>query len=46
VSTYSAPLKDMSFAIRELAGLSEISALPGCAEVNPELVDAVLVEAA
>jgi 3-(methylthio)propanoyl-CoA dehydrogenase len=46
VSTYSAPLKDMSFAIRELAGLSEISALPGCAEVNPELVDAVLGEAA
>jgi alkylation response protein AidB-like acyl-CoA dehydrogenase len=39
-------LKDMSFAIRELAGLSEISALPGHSEVNPELVDAVLGEAA
>jgi alkylation response protein AidB-like acyl-CoA dehydrogenase len=46
VSTYNAPLKDMSFAIRELAGLSEISALPGHSEVNPELVDAVLGEAA
>src|SRR5262245_4258143 len=46
MSTYSAPLKDMSFAIRELAGLSEISALPGHAEVNAELVDAVLGEAA
>ena len=46
MSTYSAPLKDMSFAIRELAGLSEISALPGHTEVNAELVDAVLGEAA
>jgi 3-(methylsulfanyl)propanoyl-CoA dehydrogenase len=46
MSTYTAPLKDMSFAIRELAGLSEISALPGHAEVNAELVDAVLGEAA
>ncbi|MGH8642695.1 MAG: acyl-CoA dehydrogenase family protein, partial [Burkholderiales bacterium] len=46
MSTYSAPLKDMSFAIRELAGLSEVSALPGHAEVNAELVDAVLGEAA
>ena len=46
MSTYSAPLKDMSFAIRELAGLSEVSALPGNAEVNAELVDAVLAEAA
>jgi 3-(methylthio)propanoyl-CoA dehydrogenase len=46
MSTYTAPLKDMSFAIRELAGLSEVSALPGHAEVNAELVDAVLGEAA
>jgi alkylation response protein AidB-like acyl-CoA dehydrogenase len=36
----------MSFAIRELAGLSEVTALPGCSEVNAELVDAVLGEAA
>ncbi len=46
MSTYSAPLKDMQFAIKELAGLSEVSALPGCEEVNAELVDAVLGEAA
>jgi len=46
VSTYTAPLKDMQFAIRELAGLAEVSALPGCEEVNAELVDAVLGEAA
>jgi alkylation response protein AidB-like acyl-CoA dehydrogenase len=45
MSTYTAPLKDMSFAIRELAGLAEVSALPGFSEVNAELVDAVLGEA-
>ncbi|MBI2509894.1 MAG: acyl-CoA dehydrogenase [Betaproteobacteria bacterium] len=46
MSTYAAPLKDMRFAIQELAGLSEVSALPGHGEVNAELVDAVLGEAA
>ena len=46
MSTYRAPLKDMQFAIRELAGLAEVAALPGCGEVNAELVDAVLGEAA
>jgi len=45
MSTYTAPLKDMRFAIEELAGLSEVSALPGHAEINAELVDAVLGEA-
>ena len=44
--TYTAPLKDMQFVIRELAGLDEIAALPGCAEVSADLVDAVLGEAA
>jgi alkylation response protein AidB-like acyl-CoA dehydrogenase len=36
----------MRFAIRELAGLSEVSALPGFGEVNAELIEAVLGEAA
>ena len=45
MSTYTAPLKDLQFAIRELAGLSEVSALPGHGEVNAELVYAVLAEA-
>jgi alkylation response protein AidB-like acyl-CoA dehydrogenase len=35
----------MQFAIKELAGLAEVSALPGFGEVNAELVDAVLGEA-
>lgn len=46
MSTYSAPLKDMQFVIKELVGLDEIAALPGCGEVSAELVDAVLAEAA
>ncbi len=46
MSTYSAPLKDMQFVIRELVGLDDIAALPGCGEVSADLVDAVLAEAA
>jgi len=46
MSTYAAPLKDMHFAITELAGLAEVTALPGYGEVNAELADAVLGEAA
>ena len=46
MSSYVAPLKDMKFVINELAGLDEVSKLPGCEEVNAELVDAVLGEAA
>ena len=45
MTEYSAPLRDMKFVIKELAGLSEISALPGCEEATPDLVDAVLEEA-
>jgi 3-(methylthio)propanoyl-CoA dehydrogenase len=46
MSTYLAPLADMRFALHELAGLGEVAALPGLQEVSPELVDAVLSEAA
>ena len=45
MSTYTAPLKDMQFAIVEFAGLAGIGQLPGCEEVNAELVEAVLTEA-
>lgn len=45
MSTYTAPLKDMQFAIAEFSGLADIGELPGCGEVNAELVEAVLVEA-
>ncbi len=46
MSSYVAPLKDMLFVINELAGLDEVAKLPGCEEVNAELVEAVLGEAA
>jgi alkylation response protein AidB-like acyl-CoA dehydrogenase len=45
MSAYVAPLKDIRFAIKELAGLAEVSALPGFGEFNAELADAVLAEA-
>jgi alkylation response protein AidB-like acyl-CoA dehydrogenase len=45
MSPYAAPLKDMLFAIREMAGLSEVTALPGYGEVSAELVAQVLSEA-
>ncbi|HET7596396.1 MAG TPA: acyl-CoA dehydrogenase, partial [Burkholderiales bacterium] len=46
MSTYSAPLRDMLFAITELANLSQVTALPGHGEVNAELVANILDEAA
>jgi 3-(methylthio)propanoyl-CoA dehydrogenase len=42
--SYVAPLKDMQFVINELAGLSEVNALPGCEDASPETVEAVLEE--
>jgi len=35
----------MKFVVKELVGLDDITALPGCEEVTPDLVDAVLEEA-
>ncbi|MFM0278269.1 acyl-CoA dehydrogenase C-terminal domain-containing protein [Paraburkholderia sediminicola] len=46
MSTYIAPLRDMRFVMTELAGLGELSSLPGFDEVSPELAEAVLDEAA
>jgi 3-(methylthio)propanoyl-CoA dehydrogenase len=45
MSMYIAPLKDMQFALRELAKLDEIGALPGYKDATPELAAAVLAEA-
>ncbi|WP_194723176.1 acyl-CoA dehydrogenase [Noviherbaspirillum malthae] len=42
--TYVAPLKDMQFVINELAGLDQVSALPGCEDASRETVEAVLEE--
>jgi len=42
--SYIAPLKDMLFVMNELAGLQEVSALPGLEDATPETVQAVLEE--
>jgi 3-(methylthio)propanoyl-CoA dehydrogenase len=44
--TYSAPLADIRFALREVAGLAGVSTLPGYEHATDDTVDAVLEEAA
>jgi 3-(methylthio)propanoyl-CoA dehydrogenase len=45
MSTYEAPLKDMQFVICELAGLDQVTALPGWQDTDEEVVSAILQEA-
>jgi alkylation response protein AidB-like acyl-CoA dehydrogenase len=42
---YTAPLQDMQFVLKELAGLDKISRLPGCEEATEDVVAAILEEA-
>ena len=46
MSEYIAPLKEMRFVMQELAGLDQVVSLPGCEEASPDVVDAILEEAA
>lgn len=43
---YSAPVKEILFAMNELAGLPELSKLPGFETATPDIVEAVINEAA
>ncbi|MET4807105.1 acyl-CoA dehydrogenase [Limibacillus sp. MBR-115] len=43
---YRAPIEDMRFVLTELAGLDRISTLAGYEDATPDLVDAILEEAA
>ena len=45
MSSYAAPLKDMHFVLRELAGLDRVAELPGFEDATPDLVEAILDEA-
>jgi 3-(methylthio)propanoyl-CoA dehydrogenase len=45
MSTYRAPLRDMQFVLRELAGIDEVAKLPGC-EDTIDVLDSILEEAA
>ena len=46
MSEYVAPLKEMRFVMQELADLDQVVSLPGCEEASPDVVDAILEEAA
>jgi len=45
MTIYTAPLADMRFVMREIAGLQAVQALPGYEEATDDLIDAVLEEA-
>ncbi len=44
MSTYRAPLRDMQFVLRELAGVDEVAKLDGFEDM-PDVLDAILDEA-
>ncbi|HEY8313035.1 MAG TPA: acyl-CoA dehydrogenase [Candidatus Baltobacteraceae bacterium] len=44
MSTYQAPLRDMQFVLRELAGIDEVAKLPGFEETS-EVLESILEEA-
>ena len=46
MSQYIAPIRDMQFVLKELAGLEQVLAAAGMRGSDPDLVDAVLEEAA
>ena len=43
---YNAPIEDMRFVLEHLAGMEGVLALPGNEDCSPDLVDAILTEAA
>jgi alkylation response protein AidB-like acyl-CoA dehydrogenase len=45
MSTYTAPLEEMRFVLREIAGLAELASMPGWQDATPDVVSAVLEEA-
>jgi len=46
MNDYRAPIKDMRFAMDELAGFKELSQIAGYEEATPDVADAILEEAA
>ncbi|MBV9757248.1 MAG: acyl-CoA dehydrogenase C-terminal domain-containing protein [Alphaproteobacteria bacterium] len=46
MQVYKAPLRDMRFVLHELHDSAALASLPGCEELNQELIDSVLEEAA
>ena len=46
MTDYTAPVRDMRFVLNDLIGMERITALPGYDHASPDLVDAILDEAA
>mgnify|MGYP003135223078 FL=1 len=46
MAQYKAPLRDMRFVLTELFDYNDINQMPGCEDFTPDVVDAVLEEAA
>ncbi len=46
MAQYKAPLRDMRFVLGELFDSRDINQMPGCEDFTPDVVDAVLEEAA
>lgn len=44
MSGFLAPIRDMMFVLRDLAGLDDVSRLPGCEEATTDVVEAILEE--
>jgi alkylation response protein AidB-like acyl-CoA dehydrogenase len=44
--TYTAPVKDISFVLNHVVGLSKVAALEGFEDASPDLVEAILEESA
>ena len=45
MSEYVAPVKEMSFVLKDVIGIDRIGKLPGCEDVTADLVDAIFDEA-
>ena len=45
-ATYKAPLRDIRFVLHDVLDVSRIAELPGYEDATPDIVDAVLEEAA
>jgi len=46
MATYTAPLRDIRFCLHELHDSTALSALPGMEQATPDLIDAIIEEAA
>ena len=46
MATYKAPLREMRFVLHEMLGVGELAKLPGYEDASPDIIDAILEEAA